>query len=100
MIVLGSEAYHMSLFIIGKWNEEKKEFDFYEGKIKALNERKSTLMKHCQKCPAQLHCGGYCLGEIVNETGRLDGQNEVKCAAIIKLLRELGTCESYPYLHP
>lgn len=100
MVVLGEEAHHMGLFIVGKWNDEKEEFDFYEDKIKTLNNRKSTLMTHCKNCPAQLHCGGYCLGETVNETGHLDGQNIIKCRAIRKLLKELGSCAAYPYLHP
>lgn len=100
MVLLGVEAYHMSPFIVGKWNSERKKFIWYEDKVRALNERKSTNIAHCKRCPAQLHCGGYCLGEIVNETGRLDGQNLIKCKAIRQLLEKLGTCESYPYLHP
>lgn len=100
MVVLGGDAHHMSAFIVGKWNEEKKEFDFYEDKIKKLNERKSTNISHCKTCIAQLHCGGYCLGETVNETGKLDGQNVVKCFAIRKLFSLLGRCDPYSYLHP
>lgn len=100
MVVLGAESYHMNLFVVGKWNNSQKCFEFYNEKILALNERKSTLMKHCQKCPTKLHCGGYCLGEIVNETGKLDGQNIVKCNAVRKLFKELGECDAYEYLHP
>ena len=100
MVVLGSEAYHMDAFIVGKWNSETKEFDWYNEKIKALNNRKSTQIEHCKNCPAKLHCGGYCLGETVNETGKLDGQNIVKCMAVRKLYKQLGNCEPYPYLHP
>lgn len=100
MVLLGAEAYHMSPFIVGKWDSEKKEFIWYEDKVKALNERKSTNIVHCQRCPAKYHCGGYCLGEIVNETGLLEGQNLVKCKAIRQLLEKLGTCKPYPYLHP
>lgn len=100
MVVLGAEPYHMNLFIVGKWNKKQKCFDFYSEKILALNKRKSTLIKHCQKCSAKLHCGGYCLGEIVNETGKLDGQNMIKCNAIRKLFKELGECDAYKYLHP
>ena len=100
MVVLGAEAYHMSLFIVGKCNDGSKSFDFDYKKIKALNERKSTNMSHCLNCPAKLHCGGYCLGETVNENGKLDGQNPVKCQAVRYLLRKLGTCEHYPFLHP
>jgi uncharacterized protein len=100
MVLLGAEPYHMKLFIVGKWNQSTKTFDFDEEKIATLNNRRSTAMSHCKECPAQMHCGGYCLGEIVNETGRLDGQNPVKCAAIRRLYKELGNCDSYPYLHP
>ena len=90
----------MDLFVVGKWNPEKKLFEWDNEKIKALNERKSTTMSHCSSCIAQLHCGGQCLGEIVNETGRLDGQNPIKCTAVRRLYNELGPCPPYPYLHP
>lgn len=100
MVVLGAEPYHMDPFIVGKWNPKTEIFDFDYKKINALNRRKSTEMQHCQSCPAQLHCGGYCLGETVNETGRLDGQNPIKCYAVRRLLKEIGVCDSYKYLHP
>lgn len=100
MVVLGSEPYHMSPFIVGKWNSECKGFDLYEDKIKVLTNRRSITMEHCKTCQAKLHCGGYCLGETVNETGKLNGQNPVKCAAVRKLYKELGSCASYPFLHP
>ena len=98
MVVLGSQAYHMDLFIVGKWANNRFEWNY--DKISALDNRKSTLIEHCKNCPAQLHCGGYCLGETVNESGKLDGQNIIKCNAIRRLLKELGTSEAYPYLHP
>lgn len=100
MVVLGAEPYHMNSFIVGKWNSRHKDFDLYEDKIKDLNNRRSTTMEHCKSCPAKFHCGGYCLGETVNETGKLVGQNPIKCKAVIKLLKELGSCETYEYLHP
>ena len=104
MVLIGSdENYknHMnSFFIVGKWNERTQSFDLFEDKIKALNERKSTNIPHCQKCPAKLYCGGQCLGETVNETGRLDGQLVVKCEAVKYFFNKLGTCNPYPFLHP
>ena len=100
MVVLGGEAHHMNSFIVGKWNKDNQEFEFYEDKIRMLNERKSTNMIHCKYCSVNLHCGGYCLGETVNETGMLDGQNIAKCVAIRKLFSVLGECQPYPYLHP
>ncbi len=57
-------------------------------------------MHHCKNCKVQLNCGGCCLGETVNETGKLDGQNPIKCAAIHKLYNALGKSVPYPYLHP
>lgn len=35
---------------------------------------------------------GYYLGETVNETGKLDGQNLINCRTILKLLKEMGDC--------
>lgn len=100
MVVLGSEPYHMSPFIVGRWEQSRREFVLDYEKINVLNERKSVNMKHCKVCPAQMHCGGYCLGETVNETGRLDGQNPIKCAAVRYLFSQLGETEPYPFLHP
>lgn len=100
MVVLGAEPYHMSPFIVGKWNNDTHSFEINLDKVKALENRKSTEMDHCKNCSIKLHCGGCCLGETVNEFGRLDGQNVTKCMAIRKLYRELGACEPYKYLHP
>lgn len=100
MVVLGAQAYHMELFIVGKWNSVTHSFDLNMNRIKTLEERKSTKIAHCKNCPVQLHCGGYCLGEIVNEYGKLDGQNPIKCQAIRRLYDALGECKPYKYLHP
>lgn len=100
MALNGSTPSHMKLFIVGKWNENTKTFDFDYERIKNLNERKSTKIIHCQKCPVKLHCGGQCLGETVNESGRLDGLNEAKCKAVRYLYEMLGPCSTYTYFHP
>lgn len=100
LVLLGEEAYHMDCFVFGKWNKEKRQFDFDEEKIKALQDRSSNNLKGCKDCEARLHCGGYCLGEIVNETGKLDGKKPIVCKAIRRLLKEIGTCNQYDYLHP
>lgn len=100
MVGLGAEAYHMSPFVIGKWNSETNSFDLYFDRIKILNNRRSTEIEHCKNCPASFHCGGYCLGETVNETGNLFGQNRIKCDAIMYLFEQLGVCDTYEYLHP
>lgn len=100
MALSGENAYHMGLFIYGKYNKETKKFDIDQNKVNALRERKSVNMAHCQHCEAKLHCGGYCLGEVVNETGKLNGQKPINCSSIKRLLREIGTSDSYKFLHP
>lgn len=57
MVVWGSEPDHMSPFIVGRWDQFKREFVFDCDRINALNERKSDNMEHCKRCPAQMHCG-------------------------------------------
>lgn len=100
MVVFGAEPYHMSPFVIGKWDARTNDFILDQQKIQALNNRRSTDMRHCKGCPVQLYCGGYCLGETVNETGNLYGQNKIKCEAIKKLFEKMGPCDTYDYLHP
>ena len=100
MALMGGNAHHMDCFIVAKWNKKTKQFDWDMDKVKILNERKSTKMTDCQKCPVKLHCGGCCLGETMNEFGCLDKHNPEKCNAIRRLFKELGDCEPYPYLHP
>lgn len=100
MVVLGKEAYHMSPFIVGAWNERQKCFDIDVDKVAVLEARKTSNMRACKNCDIQLHCGGCCLGETMNEFGTLDERNPVKCKAIHQLYKALGSCEPYPYLHP
>ncbi len=100
MVLLGSKPYHMSVFVIGKWDFNKKLFEIDMEKVHNLENRKSSNIEHCKNCVVKLHCGGYCLGEIVNESGYLNGQNTLKCQAIRKLYKELGPCKPYKYLHP
>ena len=100
LVVCGETAYHMDCFIYGKWNEQDKKFIYDETKIKALRDRNIDNIKHCKTCIVKLHCGGHCLGEVQNETGRLDGQKYETCKAIRTLYKELGTCETYDYMHP
>ena len=100
MVLLGESPYHMEPFIFGKWNHENRKFDIYDERIKALRERHIENIEHCKNCEIRLHCGGYCLGEIVNETGRLDGHKPFQCAAVKRLFKEIGISEPYDFLHP
>ena len=101
LAIFGENPYHMGCFIYGKWNEERNAFDIDESKVQQLQKRTVENIEHCQDCFAKTNCGGYCMGEVMNETGCLNGQKQITCNAIRRLLLEIGTCGSqYPYLHP
>jgi uncharacterized protein len=100
LVVYGENANHMDCFIYGKWDYQSKKFAYFENKIKALQNRNADNMAHCKSCIAKLHCGGHCLGEVQNETGKLNGQKPDTCKAIRILYKELGACETYYYMHP
>jgi radical SAM protein with 4Fe4S-binding SPASM domain len=102
MALSGGDSCHMSPFIVGKYNEETAVFDWDDEKVAALANRNSEEMPHCRRCELKSRCGGYCLGEIVNETGRLDGQVPRVCRATHELWKAVGpelAEETYP-LHP
>ncbi len=99
LVVYGENAHHMDCFIYGKWNDMTKRFEYNPQKIKSLQNRNIDNIAHCKNCEAKLHCSGYCLGEVMNETGKLDGQKNV-CKYIRILYKEFGASETYDYMHP
>jgi len=101
MVTFGKNAYHMDCFVYGKWNEEKQLFEFDEKKIQALKNRSVENMPHCLSCVARDKCGGYCLGEVMNESGSMYGQKPIACKAIRKLYNAIEhPATEYKYLHP
>jgi radical SAM protein with 4Fe4S-binding SPASM domain len=96
----GGSGNHMDCFIYGKWDRQNKKFIYFEDKIKALRNRNIDNILHCKDCIAKLHCGGYCLAEVMNETGNLNGQKPIVCEAVRILYKELGECQLYDYMHP
>lgn len=101
MVTFGANAHHMDVFVIGKWDSVNKRIIYYPEKMKKLQGRRSDNMPHCLNCEVADRCGGYCLGEVVNETGTLVGQKPNNCKAIRKIAREIGVLDKpYPYLHP
>lgn len=107
LVVFGADAKHMDCFIYGELDQLTKKFKYYPEKIKALQNRNVDIIAHCKLCPAKMHCSGYCPGEVVNETGQLDGIKPVACKAVRKLFIELYNEITedlkgglYPYPHP
>lgn len=101
MVTFGKNAHHMSCFVYGKWDDTSKEFIFDEKKISRLQNRSVGNMPQCAHCEVKDHCGGYCLGEITNETGDMYGCKPVNCEAIKRIYLAIGSSpEAYKYLHP
>lgn len=101
LVTFGNSPKHMDCFVYGKWNSEKQQFDIDESKVSALRARSIENMPHCVRCEVREHCGGYCLGEVQNETGILTGQKPKTCRAIRKIAKSIGfPNEQYSYLHP
>ncbi len=101
LVTFGKDAGHMDCFVYGKWNEKTQSFNIDTKKVHALQERTIHNMPHCKSCAINEHCGGYCLGEVVNETGSLYGQKSRTCKAIQKIYDNLDRpIQPYIYLHP
>lgn len=101
MVTFGEKAHHMDCFVYGKWDEGTNSFIFDDEKIDKLRNRCIQNMAHCRDCKARLQCGGYCLGEVVNETGDMYGQKPKTCRAIRRLFDALeAQVEEYDFMHP
>lgn len=101
LVTFGAAPKHMECFVYGKWDDNTKSFIFDQEKINKLRSRNVNNMSNCRNCVAAEHCGGYCLGEVANETGSYMYNKPNVCKAIRRLYNALGPAfEQYPYLHP
>lgn len=89
------------VFIYGKWGPVLKEIVYNKEKQEILQSRSTDKMNHCSNCSAKEHCGGYCLGEVLNETKNLFGQKRGVCEAIRFLDRRMNDSQrKYSFTHP
>lgn len=96
-----SRGFHMNALLYGKWDPETKTVSYNEEKIKEIRDRNCEKMAACIHCRARLHCGGYCLGEVTNETGEMAGHLEHKCQVVRTLFDRMNTRQrKYRYSHP
>ena len=101
LAIFGENAYHMDPFIYGKHDDINNNIIFNDRKIAYLKCRKTENMPICAKCDVANHCAGYCLGEILNETGSIFGQKSHTCNAIKKLAHNIGFFDKeYDFYHP
>ena len=101
MALFGAEDNHMEALIYGKWNPETATVEYFYDRLNKIRNRKIENLPHCLKCSANQYCGGYCLGETLNETGSLFGHKAIVCNAIRRLNKELpDSLRKYTYKHP
>lgn len=91
----------MNSLIFGKWNSQSGYVEYNEKQMNIIRNRNCDNMMHCKQCIARLHCGGYCLGEVTNETGKLDGVLAHKCKTVRTLYLKMNERQrKYRYSHP
>lgn len=101
MALFGKDENHMSPLIYGEWDDINKTINYRDDKIEYIRTRTTENMQHCEMCSAKEHCGGYCLGEVLNETGSLFGRKKGVCEAIRYLNKNIATeMGKYKYTHP
>lgn len=101
MALFGKDQNHMSPLIYGEWDKKSGEIIYDQVKKRQIQNRTTENLSHCEMCSAKEHCGGYCLGEVLNETGNLYGQKESVCPAIRYLNDNLeDEIRKYNYTHP
>ena len=101
MALFGKDNNHMSPLIYGEWDEKAGIIYYDDKKIEHIRTRTTENMQHCEMCSAKEHCGGYCLGEVLNETGDLFGRKSGVCQAICYLDKNLPSqLRKYKYTHP
>lgn len=101
MALFGNDKNHMSKLIYGHWVPETGEIHYDQQRIDYLRSRTTENLQHCEMCSAKEHCGGYCLGEVLNETKDLFGQKTHACQAIRYLNEKLDSkYRKYTHTHP
>lgn len=102
MALFGKSPFeHMDIFVYGKWDSVNNTLVFDDKKIELLRNRSVDNIGECKDCVARYHCGGYCLGEVVNEFKKLYTNKPEVCEAIrFLLVNYKPPKEGYIYLHP
>lgn len=101
MAMFGNNDDHMSVFIYGKWDAERKTISYDQEKIDILRSRTIHNMPGCGDCNARKNCAGFCLGEVTNESRDLFGKKDQTCKTIQYLAKHMDINKgAYEYTHP
>jgi uncharacterized protein len=100
-MALDSKINHMSQLIYGYWNVDSKNIVYDNDRIKYIQTRRVENIPECKHCDISNYCGGYCIGEVLNETKSFYGVLNDRCKAIRFLADGLKAGNVYiPVLHP
>ena len=92
---------YRGLEVCDEFDPDTSTIIYDQKKIAAIRSRKASNLVECQGCPVLYHCAGACLGEAVNETGRLLGVKKDYCEAIRFLAKHMPlNAGLFPYIHP
>lgn len=101
MALFGADSNHMQPLIYGQWDAKKNTIFYDNSKMEILRSRSIENLAECNKCESNNHCGGYCLGEVLNETDSLFECKRSVCDAIRYLDSNMTDSQkNYTYLHP
>ncbi|MCK5015746.1 MAG: radical SAM protein, partial [Candidatus Peribacteraceae bacterium] len=101
MALFGADKNHMQPLIYGEWDAKNQEILYDDDKIKIIRSRHVENLPECKNCTSKNHCGGYCLGEVLNETKSLFGCKQSVCDAIRFLDSNMSESQKrYKFLHP
>jgi len=101
MALFGADDNHMQPLIYGQWDQNSNSIIYDNEKIRIIKSRHLNNLPKCNDCKSRRHCGGYCLGEVLNEKGSMFEQKESVCDAI-RFLDDMmsDSQKKYTYLHP
>jgi uncharacterized protein len=83
------------LFIYGKYNKSRKNFDFEFSKLKELRKRNINNLEECKQCYAKFFCAGGCALNALIKHGNLMKKDTSGCELIRGVVKaELFACFS------
>ncbi|MCK9418672.1 MAG: radical SAM protein [Nitrospirae bacterium] len=96
--VCSKDDLRSEVFFYGKYDNEEKEFIFYENKLAYLRKRTINNIPHCENCFCKYHCAGDCLAKASDGMDLMSINNPNRCKinqtltldGIIKILEGVG----------
>lgn len=100
-VLFGENTGIFSFFVYGKWDPIRKVIEYDPLKIDALKKRTVDNIPGCDGCSIKYKCGGHCIAEILEETGKVFGKKISSCHGTLQLAKLVPTdIENYKCRYP